>query len=144
MEIVSFCGLVAIFGIVLLTYGSLPERIPTHFGLTGVPDGYGGKAMLLVLAGVQTLLYGLLTCVPFYPELINVPGPRTPGNIRAAIGMVRVLKVEMMVFFAFLTCSMVETARGLSSGLGMVPIGFVALTLITIAIGLYACTRNEN
>jgi hypothetical protein len=144
MEIVAFCAFLAIWGIVLANYASLPETIPVHFGLSGKPDGFGGKQMLLVLLGVQTLLYGLMLSVPFFPDLINVPGPRTPGNIRAAIGMVRVMKVELMVFFAFLSNSMVETARGVAGGLGLLPIGFVALILTTTAIGIYACTRNEG
>jgi uncharacterized membrane protein len=144
LEIAGFCGLVAIWAIALASYGSLPERIPTHFGLSGEPDGYGGKGFLLVLVGVQTLLYGLLSVVPCFPDRIQVLGERTPGKIRAAIGMVRVLKVEMMVFFAFLTSSTVEAARGLSSGLGLGPLLFVGLILITTAVGLYACSRNEE
>ena len=49
-------------------YPSLPPTIPTHFGLSGKPDGYGGKETLIyttvLLAGLALGLYLLIKFLP--------------------------------------------------------------------------------
>ncbi|MBS1622353.1 MAG: SdpI family protein [Bacteroidetes bacterium] len=46
-------------------WGSLPERIPVHFGISGAPDQYGNKSQLLfinsIMTAVAVLLYLLIT-----------------------------------------------------------------------------------
>ncbi len=144
VDIAAFCAYLCMLVIALSNYSALPETIPTHFGVTGAPDAYGAKATFLIFPAVGTILLALLTAAPFFPQLINVPGQRTPGNIRAAIGMMRILKLETMALFAFLAWGMMETAFGRAAGVGYVPLLFVGIVLVTVAIGLYQSTRNEN
>lgn len=52
------------FSVLLLvtTWQSIPASVPAHFGITGRPDRWGGRWILLVLVAVQagmTLLLGL-------------------------------------------------------------------------------------
>ncbi|MEE0435767.1 MAG: DUF1648 domain-containing protein [Peptococcaceae bacterium] len=56
-----------------MVYGTLPDTIPTHFGLNGEADATGGKSELLVLAGVDLLCWAVIVVFNFFPQFINVP-----------------------------------------------------------------------
>lgn len=143
VEIPAVVAFLAVPAIVLMNYDSLPARIATHFGLSGRPDGYGDKGVLWVLAGVCAMVYLLLSAAPFYPQLMNVPEPRTPKKIGVAIGMIRILKLETMTFKAGLLWTMIETARGNAEGIGaMLPMGFLVCLLGTIGAGFVLMRRD--
>jgi uncharacterized membrane protein len=60
---------------------TLPQRIPTHFGLSGAPDGYGRASSLWFLPAFATGMYLLLTAVRFVPNrLRNYPVAITERN----------------------------------------------------------------
>jgi uncharacterized membrane protein len=73
-------GLAIIAVTVLFTaanYESLPDRVPTHFGFSPVPNAYGPKPMVwlvpvitIVVFGIQTLAYAQ-TRVPL-PKLCGI------------------------------------------------------------------------
>ncbi len=54
----GFLGALALFGWLSFTYPQLPERLPLHFNLEGVPDRIGPRAGLLALP-----IIGLLTWI---------------------------------------------------------------------------------
>lgn len=145
IEAMSFGALLCIPAFVLSSYAELPATIPTHFGLSGTPDGYGDKSTMLFIVIVSGFVFTLMSTAPFHPHLINIPGPRTPEKIQTAIGMLRILKLEVMAFFAYLSWAMIRTALGAANGLGgVVPLVFVSALLLTIGIGLLLAIRNEN
>jgi uncharacterized membrane protein len=60
---------------------TLPPRIPTHFGLSGAPDGYGTASSLWFFPAFVTGMYLLLTAVRFLPSrLWNYPVAITERN----------------------------------------------------------------
>jgi len=53
------------FGLAAVSWGSLPDRLPVHFDLSGHVDGWGTKpAALLVLPLVALALYGVFRVLP--------------------------------------------------------------------------------
>ena len=61
-------------------YSRLPERIPTHFDLTGQPDGFGSRTSIIVLAALTWIInlafYAFIRCLPRMkrnPRFINIP-----------------------------------------------------------------------
>ena len=50
--------------VLLLTYGKLPEIVPTHFGIDGTPDAYGPKRTMIFLALLPALLGLLMQYLP--------------------------------------------------------------------------------
>jgi len=65
---------------VLSRYGSLPDRIPTHFDIAGNPDRWGPKAELFVFVavslGLTILFYAFILAVPRLarnPQFLNIP-----------------------------------------------------------------------
>jgi uncharacterized membrane protein len=136
-EVVATLGLVALCATLALEWAHLPDRVPTHFGLTGQPDEFGSRSTLLVLPAIALVLYIVLTAVARYPACFNYPVAVTRLN-RAAlqdlvIDMLTWLKAEIVWIFAWITFAAASTARGQSSGLGPaftpVSLGAIAATI---------------
>lgn len=145
VEIAALCAFLAIPALTLICYDALPATIPIHFGPSGAPDGFGSKSTLIVLAGIDTVVFAILSTTPFFPNSINMPGPRTPESIQTGIAMTRILKLEVMLFMAYVTRMIIQTAHGSANGLGVVvPLLFVFALLSTIGAGFYTSSRNAN
>ncbi|MBK8229529.1 MAG: DUF1648 domain-containing protein [Candidatus Eisenbacteria bacterium] len=81
LEVLALASLVSLLGLVAGYWTQLPERIPTHFGASGRPDGWGGRSMLLLLPLVTLVMYGTLTLVGQFRSTSTTPGGsprRTP------------------------------------------------------------------
>ncbi len=137
VDIASFCCWIAVLALIFGRYDGLPERIPTHFGLTGAPDGWGSRGSVFLLAVVASILQIMLTAAPFFPNSINVLGERTPAKINAAIAMLRIVKLETMTMMVFLVDGMTRAFH-----VGMVPLVFLVLILGTVGAGLFYSSRN--
>ena len=76
------CGalLIGITVWVACRYGSLPDRIPIHYGVNGVVDGYGAKSMIWVLVAMAWIEVGIVSTVEQFPRLWNVPFNVTEEN----------------------------------------------------------------
>ena len=76
------CGalLIGITVWVACRYGSLPDRIPIHYGADGVIDGYGAKSMIWVLVAMAWIEVGIVSAVEQFPRFWNVPFKVTKEN----------------------------------------------------------------
>ena len=76
------CGalLIGITIWVACRYGSLPDRMPVHYGANGVVDGYGAKSMIWVLVAMAWIEVGIVSAVEQFPRLWNVPFNVTKEN----------------------------------------------------------------
>jgi len=121
-------------------YADLPDKIPTHFGLSGAPDQWGSKATLWILFGVALFIYLLLTVVSRFPQAFNFPVPVTPQNrerlVHLAQEMMRWMKVELLGLFTWIEWQSVQVALGHAQGLGPTFLGAM-LGLIFGTIALY-------
>lgn len=54
-------------------YSKAPDTVPTHFGLLGEADSWGGKVFYWILAGV--MLVGMIICASaaYNRKLVNLP-----------------------------------------------------------------------
>jgi uncharacterized membrane protein len=122
-----------------LSYSSLPQTIPTHFGISGQPDGFGNKYNLLVVMGANVLVFGLMSLVHKYPALINYPFHLTPENeerhFKNAFRMISVLKLFLPILFGEIIYSTVQTAQGNQTGLGIGML--VAVIGLTFSLGYF-------
>lgn len=144
IETAALMAFLCIPAVIFTNYSSLPATIPTHFGLSGAPDRAGDKSTLILLLMTSGFVFTVLTITPFYPERINVLGERTPAKVQAAITMIRVVKLEVSTFFAYLVWTMIAIAKAQAGSLGSAPLLFIAVLLATIAIGLFTTTRNAQ
>lgn len=80
--LMSLLIVILMWAISLYAYFTLPDIIPTHFGLKGKPDAYGSKTSFLIVPVLLSLApVIILVMVKFrfvlinkYPYLINLPG----------------------------------------------------------------------
>ena len=78
----GLCGalLIGITIWVACRYGSLPDRMPVHYGANGVVDGYGAKSMIWVLVAMAWIEVGIVSAVEQFPRFWNVPFKVTKEN----------------------------------------------------------------
>ena len=93
----------------------LPRRIPTHFNLTGQPDGWGTPAMLYMLPAIGTVIYLLMTIVARFPAAFNFPvhaAPRTRTQLEGiALNMIAWLKTEVLCLLAWIQYGTIRIVR---------------------------------
>ena len=76
---VFFALWLAGIAIVALTASRLPDRVATHFGANGMPNGWMPRSahmalMIALMAGIPALIAGIFACVRYLPSsLINLP-----------------------------------------------------------------------
>jgi uncharacterized membrane protein len=123
MEIASGAGMATIFLIIILNFSALPQRMPIHYDAQGVPDGFGNKYAIWILAVIIVFVYGLITYALSIPHRLNYPYPITNENAerqyRNTLTMMRVIKTASVSSFLYITYVTIETAKGNLYGLGL-------------------------
>ncbi len=147
LQIVGILALVALIGTSVYHYSSLPETIPSHFGLNGEPDRYSKKEIIWVMSFIAVLTYLALSYSIKYPHIYNYPVKITKDNAerqyRIATKMMRVLNTLIALFLAYLTHSGIQIALGQRETL--IPYGTVLFLLILfgcIGFSLWQAFRN--
>jgi hypothetical protein len=147
LEIVAFLVLVLGFVAVARAWPDLPETVPTHFGLSGEPDGWGSRKVLLLLPGASLLLYLVLSAVQLIPaRFYNFPVALDDENrerqYRLAKGLILGLKAAVTGLFAHLTVQVLRVALGHSDGLGpWLVFGWLAVVFGLVGVYLARALR---
>lgn len=66
LEVIGWLALAVLILIPAFWHSRLPEQIPTHFGFSGLPDDYSGKAAIWALPVVGTFLFLLLSAINLF------------------------------------------------------------------------------
>jgi len=121
----------------LYGHNPLAERIATHFGLDGRPDGWGSPAGLYLLPVAGVVAYVVMTVVARFPGSFNYPVRVTRdnrGRLEAvAVQMIAFIKTEVLCLFALIQVVTIDSARQEHAGRGLavVPV-FVVAIFVTI------------
>ena len=140
-----FLGLLWVY--VLKSYFQLPEQIPTHFNFSGVPDSFGSRHMILLLPGLATLLFILLSVINRRPERFNYPVTITTENAayqyQLASNLIRALRLAMPLIFGLVVLSTIDSSEGRLSPLlsYLLPI-ILGCTFLPLIIYLFLATRK--
>lgn len=125
-------------------YSELPERIPTHFGPSGQPDAWRGKANIWLLPALGAAMFGLVTGLTGYAARKEArQSPPEWAEQRAGLmrSFLAAIKAQTMCLFAFITQQTIEVAHGRAEALG--PVFFVLLALLVPIIVVYAVRRSQ-
>lgn len=139
LEVLSILGIVLSLFAVYYFWPQIPARIPTHFGPSGLPDGWGGKGSLFILAGSAVFSYLLITLTARFPNLFNYPwtinGENADRQYRIARSLMYWLKTEIVWLMLYIIWGTIQVALGGAKGLGtlFLPI-FMAVITGTIII----------
>jgi len=94
----------------------LPDRIPTHFDISGQPNAWGSPGFLWFLPIVATGLYLLITVLGSIKfRRFNLPVAVTEANLPFLQGrtseMLAWIKCELLCLFVYLQWSIIQSAR---------------------------------
>jgi len=115
-------GLMVLAFLYWITYSALngverlPDRIPTHFDISGQPNAWGSPAFLWLLPLIGTGLYLLLTVLANIRfRRYNLPVRVTETNLpfiqdQTAV-MVAWIKVEVLSLFTYIQWAIISGAR---------------------------------
>jgi hypothetical protein len=135
-EAIAIAALAGMIGLITANWANLPDQMPTHFGASGKPDGWGSKNTLWLLTFVNAGMYIVMTLASRYQRLINLPfrvdrdAPEVQQSLRT---MVIVLKAGLMVLLLYIAWAMVNSGLGRADGLGpgFLPV-FLAVTFLPL------------
>lgn len=145
----GFLFLALLWAFVLKSYFQLPDQIPTHFNLSGVPDDYGSRYMILFLPGIATLLFIILSAINRRPERFNYPITITPENAayqyQLASNLIRALRLAMPIIFGLVSVSTIGSSYSQLSPLlsYLLPL-ILGCTILPLIIYLFLATRKEK
>lgn len=101
-----FAAVVFALVVTIINYNQMPDIIPTHFGVTGVPDGWGPKSTIFIIPVILPALIGLFLVFQVYPHCANVPVVLSEQNaeyqyrlVRKMLGSLQLLLVTMIAAF---------------------------------------------
>jgi uncharacterized membrane protein len=153
LEVVGL-GLLAI--LYWITYAALhgperlPDRIPTHFDVSGQPNGWGSPQVLWLLPIIGTCLYLLMTALAAMRfRRVNLPVTVTENNlpfIQEQTGlMVTWIKVEVLCLFLYIQWAIIRGAQTGAFRLSplMVPL-FLVVVLATVGCSLAVIIRGAR
>ena len=146
LEALTVLGLIAVIAITVWGYFVLPAIIPTHYGLSGTPNAYGGKASLLAMPIITICLTVLLTFLTRYPHRYNYPWPITAENAPRQYALARLLMraiaLEIVWMFCVLQWLLIRAAQSSSaSSILLIVPAIVLVLLVTIILYMRAAAR---
>lgn len=81
--------------LLVVRWGTIPDKIPTHYGMSGAADAWGGKASLLTTPILAAVLFVALTALERFPQLWNTGVEITPRNRDRVYGLLRLMLVTV-------------------------------------------------
>ncbi|MGO2655081.1 MAG: DUF1648 domain-containing protein [Pseudoclavibacter sp.] len=124
----------------LVSYPSLPEVIPTHFGIHGEPDAWGPRGSLIGLGLVWLLLSVLVAGLARYPHVANYPVEVTGQN---AARLYRIASQLLGTTLLGVSALMWGILRLTVTGTSQTPLFVIGLVLLFggIIVGLVRMVR---
>ena len=136
-QLIEWIALVLLVLLPAYYYSSLPDLVPRHFGINGLPDAYAGK-MMIWFSPITGLMTYLMCVVANYTVMGHLKNKSDSQEINekmhTTINMMNKIKLFLLFIFVYLTYSTIQVALGNAAGLGS---WFVYIILIGL-IGIIA------
>ena len=146
-EIIGWLLVISVWGLTITNYANLPETILTHYNGAGQADRFGGKATILTLPLIATVLFVGLTILNKFPHIFNYPTNITQDNAlrQYATRMIRYLKLIIVVIFGLIEFKTIQIANGQADGLGIwflpMTLGLIFIPLIYFVVKLFKAKK---
>ncbi len=128
-----------------LLWEQIPAEIPTHFGISGAPDAWGGKRSLWIQTAGGAALFVALLVVSFFPQGWRLRGVGRSVDpavaLRAMGGLLADLRIAIAVIFAFLTIWSALCVPGPAWILPVVMFASILVPLARLLVRLYVLKR---
>ncbi|PKK82633.1 MAG: hypothetical protein CVT49_12530 [candidate division Zixibacteria bacterium HGW-Zixibacteria-1] len=146
-ELVAAVGLLTSIFLLINYWSVLPDKVPSHFGVSGRADAWSGKAILIILPLVSLFLYTLLTLVCRKPQycnyLVRITAENAERQYRLARKFLSILKAELIWVFTLINWASIGVAMERCNGLGVffLPV-FLIIVFGTIGIYIYCSLKT--
>jgi uncharacterized membrane protein len=124
----------------LYYYSQIPNVIPIHFDLAGVPDAYGAKIHIMLVPWIGVAMYVGIFLIKRYSTKLSYPVPVTDANrnilLTLTLQMMRWIRFIIAVFFMFLVTSIVQIGLGIAQRASVYFVIYFLLALVII-VSLY-------
>jgi len=131
-EVLAIISVLANAVIIGVSYSSLPEVIPNHFGLDGLPNQYGSKSSLWIVVAVSVFIYMLTGIIAMFPESFNYPSQKEDkvSQYKLGVKLMRSLRACILVYLALISVVMIQSVKtGTLKGIFLI-IGFIPAILL--------------
>ena len=138
LERATIVILIMLWIYVIVSYSSLPEIIPAHYGLNGKVDRYDHKVMIFILPAILTVIVIGLRLLSRFSYKFNYLTPITKENAetqyRLSTRMLRVINFIIAIAFSYITMKEIYDSKQPQSYLDwwFIPALFAALMGTTI------------
>lgn len=135
LEIIGISGIIVLIVLPASFYHSLPDEIPTHFGFTGKPDDFGGKAAIWILPTIGLVMYAGLAFLNYFIVRKEIASKFNPGveakQKQSVFRLLQYVKAVLALSFAYIAFATIQNALGLWEGLGkwFLPVFIILLTI---------------
>jgi len=146
-EIIGLIGIASLFVLPIYFFNDLPIQIPKHFNALGQVDSYGSRGSIWLLPAIGLVLYAALTFLNKFPFAFNYPTKVTNENAEKLYSLgtrtVRLLKIIVVLSFAFLNFKNIEIALNRSTEIGKfyLPIFLIVSTILIVTM-IYKMTKK--
>ena len=148
LEIGAVIMLIIIWICTAFNYFLSPDTVAIHFDLSGKPNGYGSKVIILFLPIIPTVIYFVLTLLNKYPHIYNYMTKITTKNAKRqysiASGIIRILKLSVVLIFTIDSLCTLLITLGLFKDFGKWYISFIILILAVPTIYAVFQLLNKN
>ena len=146
-EIIGIIGVVFLIVFPIYFFNDLPSQIPKHFNALGQVDSYGSRESIWLLPAIGLVLYTGMTFLNKFPFAFNYPTKVTNENAEKLYTLgtktVRLLKIIVVLSFAFLNFKTIEIALNKTTEIGKFYLP-IFLAVLTILIGTMIYKMREN
>jgi len=138
IELFGWFSVLVIWVYTMVNFSKLPDTIPTHFNAMGEADDFGGKASILALPIIATIIFVGISILSRFPHIFNYPVNITKENAQRQYSMatrlMRYVNLITVLILGYITFSTIQSAKGQTVGLGTwflpVSLGVVFIPII--------------
>lgn len=116
IEILGWCIVIVMWGIVVSTYSGLPDSIPVHYNSAGQVDAYGDKLTVWGLLIIGSIVYAGLFLLSKIPHIFSYPTKITKENALSQYTtytkMLRYVNLIISIIICYFVIQTVKTALG--------------------------------
>ncbi len=138
LEVISISALLLFLIVTFLLWPLVPQKIPTHFGWSGLPDSWGSKGIFPTMLYVALFIFILLSIISRFPRAINFPIPinedKSKSHLQLRFSLILWTKAELVLFTSYIGIQGIRVALGQSEGLG----SYFTLILLVVLFGTSA------
>lgn len=122
IELLSIALLVFMWAYLIMHFGELPDKVPSHYNAAGEADSYSGRGFVFFIPIIATGLYAFLLLLTRYPHLnnymVNITEDNAYKQYRFSVYVLRVVNLLCVIMFLYINHHIIQGAINQHSELG--------------------------